>query len=274
MARYAIGDIHGCYDQLQNLLSAFKFSEENDTLWFTGDLVNRGPKSLETIRFVKSLKNPPVVVLGNHDLHFLACAYGISQARRRKDTISDIIKAPDCLELCEWLRHQRLLHYDAELNFALVHAGIPPQWDINQALACAHELEAILQSEQHIEFYKMMYGNRPRKWKENLSGENRLRLITNYLARMRYCKKNGKLDLTANSIPGSQPYLYHPWFEIPDRKTKNIRILFGHWASLGGKLDDPNVIGLDTGCVWGNKLTAIRLEDGEVFSVEGYKPNS
>lgn len=261
MATYAIGDVQACYDELQSLLASIQFDSTKDTLWFTGDLVNRGPHSLLTLRLIKSLN--PIVVLGNHDLHLLACFYA-KQKLNKGDTLDDILSASDADELCHWLRHQPLIHLD---KFCLVHAGIPPQWSLEQAKMHALEVETLLQSEAHIDFYKHMYGNTPLQWDAHLEQWDRFRMITNYFTRMRFCNEYGDLDLENKGQIDTAPTGFRPWFEHPNRQTKNNGIIFGHWAALEGKTTQENAIGLDTGCVWGNKLTAFCLDTKQFFSV-------
>ncbi|PIE24869.1 MAG: diadenosine tetraphosphatase [Neptuniibacter caesariensis] len=274
MATYAIGDIQGCYDELQALLEKIRFSD-SDTLWIAGDLVNRGPKSLETLRFLKQLGNRAVCVLGNHDLHLLAVHYGAVNTKS-SDTLSSILCAHDRHELMHWLRKQKLMFWDKDRGYAMVHAGIPPCWTIRKALKRAKEVEQVLKSTLAREFFNHMYGNKPDNWSAKHEGWNRLRLIANYLTRMRFCSPEGRLNFTAKGSLESQPPGYLPWFKIPrkDPLEDNINILFGHWAALEGKTGKPNVFALDTGCVWGNRLSALRLEDHQIFSAEaiGRKP--
>ncbi|MFZ0219141.1 MAG: symmetrical bis(5'-nucleosyl)-tetraphosphatase [Candidatus Aquirickettsiella sp.] len=264
MATYAIGDIQGCFDSLLRLLDKINFDAHYDTLWFTGDLVNRGPKSLEVLRFVKKLKNT-FVVLGNHDLHLLSVVYsGVSLDPN--STLQDILKAPDKDELCTWLRHRSLLHHDANLGYTLVHAGFPPQWDLNKAITCAEEVETLLKGEHYIDFLKNMYGNEPQHWSDSLKGWERLRCITNCLTRLRFCDIKGNLEWTTKGI-NTVSDNYFPWFKLPNRRSKDLNILFGHWAALQGYTNEPNVYALDTGCVWGRCLTAMCLEDKTRISI-------
>lgn len=258
MAVFAVGDIQGCYDELMQLLERIRFDPADDNLWFTGDLVNRGPKSLEVLRYVRDLGKRAVCVLGNHDLHLLAVASGTAQARS-SDTLDAVLAAPDRDELLHWLRHLPLLHHDATLGYTLVHAGLPPQWDLDTAQACARELEAVLRSEGHAGFFRHMYGNEPRRWSPELTGMERLRFIVNCYTRMRYCDADGALDLKAKGAPGSQPAGLMPWFEAPGRRNQDLHILFGHWSTVG-EIRDRKVHALDTGCVWGGRLTALRLD--------------
>lgn len=258
MSVYAIGDIQGCFDELLKMLNLIKFDPEKDQMWFTGDLVNRGPKSLETLRFVKQLGHAAVTVLGNHDLHLLAIAAG-NKKHSNKNTLQSILIADDHDELMDWLKHRPVMHYDTTLKYALIHAGIPPQWDLTKALKCAKELEAVLQGQDCKTFLNHMYGNKPLQWSEDLEGWERLRFITNCFTRLRFCSKKGTLNLKFKSTPGTQPKGDYPWFAIPNRKTKKDKIIFGHWSTLG-YMDDHNVISLDSGCLWGGHLTVQQLD--------------
>jgi bis(5'-nucleosyl)-tetraphosphatase (symmetrical) len=264
MTTYAIGDVQGCYDELQELLKLIQFKPEQDTLWFTGDLVNRGPKSLEVLRFVKNLPRK-VVVLGNHDLHLLALAQGNPY---KNHTLDEVLKAPDCDELIEWLRMQSLLHYDKNLDLIMVHAGLPAAWDLEQALDCAAEVEVILHSPSYDQLLANMYGDNPAKWDDHLKGWSRLRFIINALTRIRFCKPNGELDLNEKGEMGSQTAGDLPWFQVPNRRNKNRKIIFGHWAALSGNAEGENIFALDTGCVWGGKLTAMQIDNHQRFSVD------
>jgi bis(5'-nucleosyl)-tetraphosphatase (symmetrical) len=255
MATYAIGDVQGCYDELQLLLKKIKYNPDRDQLWFAGDLVNRGPKSLDTLRFVK--QHASACVLGNHDLHLLAGACH-KKFRRRKDTLDAILNAPDRDELLFWLRHQPLLHHDSVSGFSMIHAGLPPQWDLQLAQRCAKEVENVLHSEDYPSFFEQMYGDQPNQWSDDLDGWNRLRFITNCFTRLRYCNQEGHLALDEKGSPGSQASDLQPWFSWQQRSSKDLKILFGHWSTLGAYEDD-NVFALDTGCLWGGTLTALRL---------------
>ena len=257
MATYAIGDIQGCREALERLLEAIGFDPARDRLWFAGDLVNRGPDSLGTLRLVRDLGDRAITVLGNHDLHLLAVASGAEPARS-SDHLDDVLAAPDRDELLDWLRHRPLLHHDPRLGYTLVHAGLPPQWDLATARACATELEAVLRGPDHADFFDHMYGDHPRRWDPDLRGRDRLRFITNCLTRMRYCDRSGNLDLASKGPPGTQPSPFLPWFRIPDRASAGLRIVFGHWSTLGPH-DGHGVHALDTGCLWGGRLTALRL---------------
>ncbi|MDH5734904.1 MAG: symmetrical bis(5'-nucleosyl)-tetraphosphatase [Gammaproteobacteria bacterium] len=258
MTIYAIGDVQGCFQQLQQLLDKLGFDSNNDNLWFAGDIINRGPDSLATLRFIKSLGDSAITVLGNHDLHLLAVANG-RRKQGKKDTIKDILSAPDREELLDWLLHRPLIHYDHKLDICLVHAGIYPHWSIEQSLNYASEVENILRGKKHHEYFHHMYGDKPPKWSEHLKGWDRLRFITNVFTRMRYCMDDGHLDLKDKSSPGSQQSDVIPWFDHPERKTENTSIIFGHWSTL----TDPGkerLYPLDTGCLWGGKLTALKID--------------
>ncbi|MEQ1531484.1 MAG: symmetrical bis(5'-nucleosyl)-tetraphosphatase [Methylococcales bacterium] len=270
MAIYAIGDIQGCFDDLLRLLDHIAFDEQSDQLWFAGDLVNRGPKSLETLRFVKSLGSAAITVLGNHDLHLLvaSCAPKIAN---KKDSLLPILEALDREELIDWLRFRPLFHYNAD--FCLVHAGLPPQWDFKKTKKMAVLVEKALQGPDYQAFLKQLYGNKPNLWSSDLKGVDKLRFIVNCFTRMRYCDVNGRLDFDNTGPVGSQPKALIPWFDLPKRKNADMRIIFGHWSSLG-YYQKANCYGIDTGCLWGGQLTAIKLgEHVERFSVDcdGYK---
>lgn len=273
MATYALGDIQGCYKPLRCLLEQIDFNSNRDTLWFAGDLVNRGPQNLETLRYIMSLGKSAKSVLGNHDLHLLAVAAGSAKIKK-KDTIQDILDAPDRSEIIEWLKQQTLIISEpinqgkAAPVYTLVHAGIPPQWSIQDALKFAGEVSSTIRSEHSKDFFDVMYGNEPAQWSDSLTGHDRLRIITNYLTRMRFCQANGTLELKTKSAPHKAPKGYKPWFLIESRKTINDNILFGHWAALKGETGDQKVHAIDTGCVWGNKLSALRLEDETLFSCD------
>lgn len=255
MTIYAIGDVQGCYDELRLLLKKIKYNPDRDQLWFAGDLVNRGPKSLETLRFVKH--HASACVLGNHDLHLLAGACH-EKFRRRKDTLDEIFNAPDRDELTAWLRQQPLLHHDTDCGFTLIHAGLPPQWDLQRAQSCAEEVQVVLRNNDHITFFEHMYGNLPDQWSENLEGWDRLRFITNCFTRLRYCSRDGHLALDEKGPPGSQDAGLQPWFSWQQRRSMDLKILFGHWSTLGA-YEGNNVYALDTGCLWGGQLTALKI---------------
>lgn len=267
MAIYAIGDVQGCFDKLLKLLDTVRFSD-SDLLWFTGDLVNRGKDSLSTLRFVKALGSRAQMVLGNHELGMLAIARGAEPYDPQKHTFEDILQAPDKEELLLWLEQQSLIHHDSNLNYTLVHAGIYPLWDLPLAQALALEVEKCLKSPEKMQFYPHLYGNTPTLWDPALQGYERLRFIVNAFVRMRFCSKEGFLELQTKESAAKAPEGFMPWFSIPERKTKGLRILFGHWAALLGNCPEPNTFALDTGCVWGNCLTAFRLEDQQRFTVK------
>lgn len=258
MSIYAIGDIQGCYAELQRLLEMIRFDPATDRLWFVGDLVNRGPDSLAVIRFVRALGEQALVVLGNHDLHLLALAAGNTR-HAKKSTLHAILNAPDRDELLDWLRHRPLLHHDPEAGFTLIHAGLPPQWDLADARAYAKELESVLQGSDCREYLHAMYGNQPVRWSADLRGMERLRFITNCLTRLRFCTSDGVLALAEKGDIGSQSAGLLPWFQVPGRRTQGERIIFGHWSTLGYREED-NVWAIDSGCLWGGALTAIRLD--------------
>ncbi|MFN3234382.1 MAG: symmetrical bis(5'-nucleosyl)-tetraphosphatase [Gammaproteobacteria bacterium] len=264
MATYAIGDIQGCFDALKALLSYIRFNEKEDTLWFAGDLVNRGPKSLETLKFIKNLGDKHKVVLGNHDLHLLALAEGVRETKPH-DKLLSILNAKEKENILTWLRHQPLLVHDDTLNYTMTHAGLLPQWDLALAKKCAYEAERALQSATYVDFLKNMFGNEPNQWHDDLAGWDRLRCIINGFTRLRFCTPTGVMDFTQTGPIGTQPEGCIPWYEVPERKNKNLNILFGHWASLEGKTSAENVFALDTGCVWGGPLRAMRLEDRAIF---------
>jgi bis(5'-nucleosyl)-tetraphosphatase (symmetrical) len=266
MATYIVGDIQGCFDELQQLLQLASFDPKQDELWITGDLVARGPKSLETLRYVKGLGDSAKVILGNHDLHLLAIWQGIHQAKEN-DKISDLLAAPDCDELLNWLRFQPLFLRHTEFDFVMVHAGISPQWSINQAEHLALEIEEPLQSKKFKKLLQKMYGNHPNSWSEALTKNERLRFIINAFTRMRYCFLDGSLEFKNKRGPEqTDNTIMKPWFEIEGRDTSSP-VLFGHWAALLGKVDQQDLYALDTGCVWGNSLTMIRWQDKEMFSL-------
>ncbi|MBJ7552749.1 symmetrical bis(5'-nucleosyl)-tetraphosphatase [Marinomonas spartinae] len=265
MATYAIGDLQGCFTPLMALLETFHYDPQKDHLWFAGDLINRGPESLETLRFIKSLGNNATAVLGNHDLHLLAVSRGHS-ALKRNDTLLDILTASDRDELMEWLRQQPLCHYDESLNTIMTHAGIPPCWTLEQTLTLAQEVENQLRSDTVDDFLAVMYGNTPQRWDNNLIGMDRLRAITNYLTRMRFCAVDSTLDLKTKEGLDTAPEGYAPWFSYPTQLPEDCHVVFGHWAALEGITHSNTIHALDTGCVWGGSLTALRLDDQQLFS--------
>jgi len=260
MSIYAVGDIQGCLEPLKKLLEQVNFDPAQDQLWSVGDMVNRGPQSLDTLRFLKSLGNACISVLGNHDLHLLAVAYGIKQPKK-SDTLQEILDAPDCQELLTWLEQKPLLHTTEDK--ALVHAGIPHIWTVEQASAFSKEVSQMLNSEQRQNFLQEMYGNEPALWSEYLSGMERLRVITNYLTRMRVCDSKGTLELGFKSFPEQAPNGYSPWFTHYSKPSHHI--FFGHWAALETKTYNSFFHALDSGCVWGNRMTMIDVDTRQRF---------
>lgn len=260
MTDYAIGDIQGCYERMRDVLGKVDFSPSRDRLWVAGDLINRGPSSLETLRYIEGLGSSAVVVLGNHDLHMLAVALG-GHPPKRKDTLSDILDAPDHDRLVAWLRQQNLAVRDEGRNLVMVHAGIPHVWSVDQAMACAREVEAVIRGDGAGDYFAHMYGNQPAAWDERLEGMDRWRVITNYFTRMRFIADDGSLELTAKESADHAPEGYAPWFEY--RRPDTVRVVFGHWAALEGQTGSDQFIGLDTGCVWGGALTMMNLDTGE-----------
>jgi len=258
LAIYAIGDLQGCHKAFVKMLGRLHFNPKSDQLWLVGDLVNRGPHSLEVLRHVMQLGSSAKVVLGNHDLNLLAVAYGHRESRHR-DTLGPILKARDRDVLLDWLRHQPLLHHDRKLGYTMVHAGLPPQWDLKRAQSCAAKVEKALRGKHYKDFLRHMYGDKPDHWKKSLHGWGKLRFCTNALTRIRYCSADGHLNLEANGPVGTQPKGLMPWFEVPGRASKGSNLVFGHWSALGS-LVKPGLIALDSGCVWGQHLTAIRLD--------------
>ena len=263
MATYAIGDVQGCYDELQALLERVGFNRTRDRLWFVGDLVNRGPKSLQVLRFVKELGDRAVVVLGNHDLHLLTQHEGLE---RKDDTFDDVLGAPDARELVHWVRTRPMMH--AEGNFAMVHAGLLPQWTIEKSLLLAGEVEHALRAPNYRDFLANMYGGKPERWDDALAGWDRLRVIVNAMTRMRFCTPDGAMEFRSDGV--KPPAGYMAWYEA---RRDARAIVFGHWSARGLVLNE-RIAALDTGCVWGGSLTALRLEDRWLVQVPspGYQP--
>lgn len=257
MAVYAIGDVQGCFDALRALLDKLHYDPAADTLWFTGDLVNRGPQSLEVLRLVAALPTAQTV-LGNHDLHLLAVASG-QAPRKNTDTFDDVLAAPDRDTLLAWLRSRPLLHHDPQLDYTLVHAGLLPQWDLATARRLAAEAEQAIVRSGHNALFTHMYGDTPDHWQDDLAGWARLRVIINACTRLRYCDADGHMDLRPKGRPGRQPPQLFPWFQVPGRASHASRVVFGHWSTLGVHHAD-GVLGLDSGCLWGGALTAARLD--------------
>lgn len=267
MSTYAIGDVQGCLQPLQRLLDHIQFDVAKDILWFTGDLVNRGPQSLEVLRLIKALGPQHKIVLGNHDLHLLAVYHHVEK-KKMQDTFDEILSAADVVELINWLQHQPLLCADNKLNYVMTHAGLPPAWTLSKAQQLAGEVENILRGDQVKEFLQQMHGNFPDQWRDDLTGFDRIRCIINYFTRMRYCYADGGLDFSYKGRLGGEPAGLLPWFSLPNRVNQEVKIIFGHWAALNGEVSVNNIFPLDTGCVWGNCLTALRLEDQKRFSVK------
>ena len=271
MSTYAIGDIQGCYKPLIALLNKVNFKPAIDKLWCVGDLINRGPKSLDTLRYLRDIDDAAEIVLGNHDLHFLAILHGCAPVRT-KDTLQKLIAAPDCYELSEWLRNKPLAHFESVetqigiQHYLMIHAGVAPQWTLQKTLDYAAEVELALQGKDFKKFLKSMYGDQPDCWDNNLSGQDRLRVITNYLTRVRFCNEQGVMDLSIKEGLAYAPKEYHPWFSYENISAKT-NIIFGHWAALEGFTGKEHVYALDTGCVWGRELTVMRLEDHKLFTV-------
>ncbi|MGY1490528.1 symmetrical bis(5'-nucleosyl)-tetraphosphatase [Methylobacillus pratensis] len=263
MATYAIGDIQGCYRSLLSLLDVIQFDPVKDKLWLVGDLINRGSGSLETLRWAKAYESSLVMVLGNHDLHALAVAEGYVRAHR-SDTLQAIFDAPDRDELLEWLRFRPMMH--AENDLVVVHAGLLPQWSADQALELGREVETALRGDGYQSFLAHMYGNYPLRWESGLQGMDRLRMITNAMTRLRVCTPDGAMDFEFKGELADIPPGKLPWFDIPERHSADATVIFGHWSALGLQQRD-NIYALDTGCLWGGKLTALRLEDRRTFQV-------
>ncbi|NNE37162.1 MAG: symmetrical bis(5'-nucleosyl)-tetraphosphatase [Gammaproteobacteria bacterium] len=268
MATYVIGDIQGCRQEFEDILESISFDSGSDKLWLTGDIINRGPDSLGALRLAKHYN--VLSVLGNHECHLLAVANDVTNAGK-KDTLQAIINADDGEELLDWIRHFPLIHHNADLGFTMVHAGLHPQWNLSQSLQLSHEVETVMQSDNFTGLLANMYGDTPDQWHDELNGWERLRCIINYCTRSRYYKLSGKINLKDKGPPGSQKDGYYPWYSIEERKMANNSIVFGHWASLHDgdprQFESYNIYPLDTGCVWGRKLTALRLEDKCIFQV-------
>ena len=265
MATYAIGDIQGCFDSLRRLLDLCAFDRSKDKLWLVGDLVNRGPKSLKTLRLIKSLGPAAQTVLGNHDLYLLMVAEGGAKYRGKDDTIQGILDAKDRDDLLDWLRHQPLCH--TEGKYCMVHAGLLPQWTANRARELSREVEAALQGPDYNEFILNLWGSEPAGWSDDLSGWQRLRVIVNAMTRMRFCTPDGVMEFKTKGELLNAPNGHIPWFEAPNRQSADCTLVTGHWSALGLQIT-PNRLALDTGCLWGGHLTALRLEDRRVFQVD------
>jgi bis(5'-nucleosyl)-tetraphosphatase (symmetrical) len=253
---YLIGDLQGCCDALERLLQRLDFSASRDRLWLLGDLVNRGPESLATLRRLQGLGSAATCLLGNHDLHLLAVAHGVRPAHR-SDTLQPILQAPDREPLLDWLRQQRLAVFEA--GWLMVHAGVVPQWSRDDTLAAAAEVESVLRGPALPDFLQAMYGNEPARWSADLAGHDRLRFTVNVLTRLRFCTADGTMDFKTKDGAGAAPEGFMPWFDVPGRRTADTPVAFGHWSTLG-LLNQPMLLGLDTGCIWGGQLTAARVD--------------
>lgn len=267
VADYAIGDVQGCYEPLMRLLDKVHFDESTDQLWFVGDLVNRGPESLKVLRFIQHLSRPAFITLGNHDLYLLSQIFTPHIHQNTKDTLKEILNADDKEELGHWLRHQPLVIYSKELQVVMSHAGIPPYWNLEETLNYATEVEKTLKGENFKAYLEHMWGNEPSSWSESLQGYERLRFITNSLTRMRTLNAEGHLALHYKKSLETLPQGLLPWFKVPHRKAISTDIVFGHWAALEGLCETPHIYAIDTGCVWGKTLTALRLQDKARFTI-------
>lgn len=263
MATYAFGDIQGCYDPLRRLLDYISFDPARDRVWFVGDLVNRGPQSLEVLRFVKGLGGSAITVLGNHDLHLVMQDAGFGRANR-EDTLEPVLNAPDRAELMEWLRSRPLFHADGP--YALVHAGLLPQWSVERALRLAEEVHAALNARRYKDFLANMWGSEPVAWSDNLVGWDRLRVIVNAMTRMRFCTLDGAMEFRSKGPPDTPPPGCIPWFDLPQRASADRTLICGHWSALGFRKTDT-LLALDSGCLWGGRLTCVRLDDRRIFQL-------
>jgi len=274
MAIYAIGDIQGCLPALLKLLEKCAFDQQHDQLWLVGDIVNRGPQSLETLRFVRNLGKSAITVLGNHDLYLLILACGGNRKPSSSDSIVKVLRAPDRDELIDWLRRRPLCHVEKlsvggkkKKKHCMVHAGLLPQWSLKQAVSLAREVETELRGDNFTNFMQKLWGNDPKMWKESLSGLHRLRLVVNAMTRMRFCTPEGKMEFSSKGPPDSAPPGYMPWFSVEDRKSSNCTLVTGHWSALG-LINSTQLLALDTGYLWGGKLSAVRLHDRRLFQVD------
>ncbi len=264
MATYAIGDIQGCFEELQRLLAVIDFDARRDRLWLVGDLVNRGPRSLEVLRLIKSLGDAAITVLGNHDLHLVMLAAGCSR-QRADDTLDAVLAAPDREELLAWLRSRPLLHVEG--RYALVHAGLLPQWSVKKARKLAAEVERALSADDYRQMLAHLWGSEPAAWDDQLEGWARLRVIVNVMTRMRFCSPAGVMEFKTKGEASAPPPGYLPWFAVPGRRSGDHVLVTGHWSALGVRLE-PNLLALDSGCYWGQQLSALRLEDRRLFQVD------
>ncbi len=270
MATYAIGDIQGCYEEFSRLLDQLDFQVGRDRLWLLGDLINRGPDNVNVVRRVMGMGDSATVVLGNHDLHFLAVHRG-GHSPNRSDTFGDLLESSLADEASDWFRHQRLFHRDKSLGYAMAHAGVPHLWRMKQAAMLAAEVEAVVQGPDCERYFQDMYGNEPDVWQDGLEGMPRLRAITNYFTRMRLVDAAGVMNFSHKGSLDDAPEGLSPWFAFERPQPMRQKVLFGHWAALEGHTGDDRFIGLDTGCVWGRWLTAMRLDDGNIFRANSVK---
>lgn len=264
MATYAIGDVQGCFEELQRLLAATGYDRRRDRLWLVGDLVNRGPQSLEVLRFVRSLGEAAITVLGNHDLHLIMLAAGCSR-RRADDTLDAVLAAPDSEELLAWLRSRPLLHVEGD--YAMVHAGLLPQWSVKKARKLAAEVERALTADDFESMLSHLWGSEPAAWSDELAGWERLRVIVNVMTRMRFCSSVGVMEFKTKGEATDAPPGFLPWFAVPGRRSADHVLVTGHWSALGLRLE-ANLLALDSGCYWGQQLSALRLEDRQLFQVD------
>lgn len=270
MATYAVGDIQGCYEEFARLLDTIDFQTGRDHLWILGDLINRGPDNLSVVRRVMEMGSSAIVVLGNHDLHFLAVHRG-GHNPNRSDTFGDLLDSPHVDDISDWYRYQPLVHRDKVLGYAMVHAGIPHLWKLKRTMELAAEVEEVMRGPSCERYFRELYGNVPDRWSDRWDGMERWRIVTNYLTRMRLINCNGTLDFSHKGAIADAPKGFSPWFKLRARQPLKQKLLFGHWAAIEGKTGDDRIIGLDTGCVWGRSLTCLRLDDGRRFSVPSVK---
>lgn len=268
MTIWAIGDIQGCYDPLQRLLDKCRFDPAQDTLWLVGDLVNRGPQSLETLRFLHNLGKAAITVLGNHDLYLLMVAADAVPRRGKDDTLDAIFEAPDAPDVLDWLKAQPLAYaqvLDGQ-RYAMVHAGLLPDWTVDEAIALSDEVSSHLRGPHFADFLRNLWGDSPLGWQSGLSPMDRARVVVNAMTRMRFCTRQGMMDLKVKGKPENAPAGHLPWFEVPGRKSAAETLVVGHWSALGLKMT-PNLIALDSGCLWGGHLTAVSLPEREIMQV-------
>ena len=270
MATYAIGDVQGCYVEFCDLLEKVRFDPTQDRLWLLGDLINRGPDSLAVVRLVRSFGDAVQIVLGNHDLHFLAIHLG-GHSMNRHDTFVELLQARDVDDIASWYCEQPFLVRDDKLGYAMTHAGIPPMWSVDHAESLAHEVEAVIRGKRRVAYFESMYGNKPDSWDDSLRGMDRWRAITNFLTRVRLMNTAGQMDFAPKGSVNEAPSEWIPWYELPRREELTLKLLFGHWAAIEGHSGRDDIIALDTGCVWGRELRALCLDSGESFNVPSRK---